>query len=103
VDRDLGAEVLGVAVGVGDVVAVGEEDDVDPAELGHRVDDLTGPAGCVDHEVRVVADDQVRVRTERGAGVVASGRRSSTCPTDRVGQTCTARHAISSSSSGVSG
>jgi hypothetical protein len=71
VDPDRGAEVLCVAVRIGDVVAVGEQHEVDAAECFDRRDQLPGPPRRIDHHVRPTADQQVGVSTERRLGVVA--------------------------------
>jgi len=62
--------VLGVALGVGDVVAVAEQHVVDAAETLQRCDHLAGPAGSVDHQVRAGAAHEIGVRAERRPGVV---------------------------------
>ena len=71
VNPDLSPEVLGVALGVGDVVAMAQQDLGQPAEGLDRFDDLPRPPGGVDHEVPARPPGEVRVGAERRTGVVA--------------------------------
>jgi hypothetical protein len=52
------AEGLRIALGVGDVVAMGEQNMREPAPPGERFDDCARPARRIDHGVAALAPDQ---------------------------------------------
>ena len=71
VDPDPGAEALGPPVGVGHVVAVGEQHVGDAAELGEGPGQGLGEPGRVDQEVALGPGDEPGRRPERALGAVA--------------------------------
>jgi hypothetical protein len=58
------AEPLGVALRVGDVVAMRQQDVCDPALCLERVGERGDPPRRIDEQVALVADDEVAVRAE---------------------------------------
>jgi len=117
VNPDPGAEVLGVPLGVGDVVSVGEQNMVDPAGVFDRPDERSFQCGASTRNgSRVWGTNQAWAPKERRSlcpqrktpGATCIGKtpggalRRLAVPTERVGQASAARHSVISSS-GVDG
>ena len=71
VDPHVGSEPVGPAVGVGDIVAVGQQHVAEAPEVVDVLRQLPSEPRRVGHQVPVGANQEVRVRPERRPGVVA--------------------------------